>query len=349
MVNTKSEPGVMPDRARSSHSPETRSGAAHGVQSSPLAGCFDNRPKGTSQVDLSSGDQPMRIASSSSPVNLKAGRSRSPTPSNNVEGHFRPLQSHPQLDLEPGISRRAVSPVSSPLRSVSPGIKNAEGNGNLSLKQSHVHCPRVDPSKLIFGTKASPSPGLQRQGRSGLPNDLARPQAGSLPLGDDVFGGSSNHRRGHTDCTPPPFSRIKDGSAHDCLRPQTSPSPQLGSSLLPLRQRGSRWIGFSSSTPQQKLHTKSLSYLDGIEAAEVASAADLDALPQADGKFLPKLGPDAGTPARPIGGAKTTGRLLTHSNTAGVLSSYKSHNSQKLFLLKGVQTHRPGTPVETSR
>jgi len=297
----------------------------------------------------------MRIGSST-PVHLKPGRSRSPTPSNNVEGHFRSMASPPQFDPEPAISRRAFSPSCSPLRSVSPGFRNAEGNGNLSLKQPNVNCPLAEPNKLVCGTKASPSPRLQRQGRSGLPHDIARPQTGSLPLGGDVFGGSSNHRRGHTDCTPPPFNRIKAADAYDCLRPQTSPSPQLGSSLLPLQQRGSRWIGFSANTPQQKLQTKSLSHLDGVEAAAFASTvaaralvADCDAMLKADGKFLPKLGQDAGAQARPIGGAKTTGKLLTHSNTAGVLSSYRGHHSQKLFLLKGVQAPRPGTPLEVSK
>merc|ERR1712159_634891 len=43
----------------------------------------------------------------------------------------------------------------------------------------------------------------------------------------DMFGGDSLHRRGHRDCTPPPVGPLKE-----LARPQTSPEPVQGASLL---------------------------------------------------------------------------------------------------------------------
>merc|ERR1712110_592247 len=110
-----------------------------------------------------------------------------------------------------------------------------------------------------------------------------------------------------------------------------------------LQQRKSRWIGHESSAQQLLPLTRSLLQQCGEGAIPVAgtvpnrtAAADLDTTTKAETKFLPKLSADLPSSVRAVGGAKTTGKLLSRANTAGALSSYKSQEaSRKFFLLKG--------------
>lgn len=333
-------------------SPEPGIGAAHAIPASPLPGHL----KGNVDDDYSSGNHPMRIESSA-PMNTTPERSRSPPKGGTGTAQFRPLTSPPRFDPEPGISR-AHSPMRSPKRSLSPPKRSVSPPGGRAaalLRQLPTNVPLADPRDLALITKdaTGPTAGVQKRGRPMLASDInGRPQSVPTPLpglGDDVFGGVSSTRRGHRDCTPPP-DPFKE--ANDHLRPRSSPTPQPGASLLPLQQRKSRWIGHSNNSQQPKLLTKSLAHLgedvesSGATNALLASTA-VARTSDSDAK-LPKLSPDGSSQAastRPLGRAKTTGKLLTHSTTAGVLSSYKAHDSRKLFLLKGVPAQRPGTPT----
>merc|ERR1712216_1097143 len=100
-----------------------------------------------------------------------------------------------------------------------------------------------------------------------------------------------------------------------------------------LQQRKSRWIG----------HADDSQGILGKLGSGLADSCRTDINPKADTKFLPKLNVDSGGATRPLGRAKTTGKLLTQSSTAGVLCSYKGQDSRKAFLLKGVTAPRPGT------
>merc|ERR1712046_392347 len=155
-----------------------------------------------------------------------------------------------------------MSPPSSPSRSgVSPGkLPDAEW----FLKEERSRSPPMRNPELVIAARGRPPQGhqvVQAQGRvlsaaaAAVADERSATQRQPVSLlGDAVFGGESQHRRGHRHCTPPPLNPLKD-------RPQTSPAgPALGSSLLPLQQRRSRWIGHdsTSSTSQPLLPSQQL-------------------------------------------------------------------------------------------
>merc|ERR1719456_1819289 len=191
--------------------------------------------------------------------------------------------------------------------------------------------PTGDPRELIINVNVKVAanqvsqqvrPQSRPHSRGTPVNDLPR-QHNPLSLPSDaVFGGESNHRRGHRDCTPPPLNRR---GAND-VRPHTSPSPAMGASLLPLQQKKSRWIGHPDSTQQFLPLTKSLLHpsddtgvqrvLAGGAPAASAVAARVSGAETDPNPKLPKLNDSSVQGAtRPLGRAKTTGKLLSHSNT----------------------------------
>jgi len=290
----------------------------------------------------------------------KPARSRSPI--ERQVDHFRPVYDACPFDPEAAIRRKAFSPP----RTRSPGNGDAIAVA-AALRQHHrTQSPFDDSNDLVVRAKGDLNHvghGQQRSVAAASVSELGfRAQTLSktdLPF-TDVLGGESAHRRGHRDCSPPPLDIVRRESK-EMQRPHTSPS--IGTSLLPLQQRKSRWIGNAENTNTQLLPlAKALAFQpDNVESARRAlasgapvpdtaaphtPAASTDATTKGDSKFLPKLSADtaAQASARPLGGAKTTGKLLSRSNTVGALTSFKRHESKKLFLLKGVPAHRPETP-----